>query len=70
MLYEFVGFRRGAGEGLRFSGAWGHVTGWSVPDVAIQRGGLVIGLSGQVLDILVFEDDVTTVSRNVGPRIP
>jgi hypothetical protein len=70
MLYEFLGFRHGAGGGLRSSGAWRHVTGWSVPEVAIERGGLAKGLSRRVLDILVFEDDVTTVSRNVGPHIP
>ena len=28
------------------------------------------GLSRQVLDVPDFEDDVTTVSRNVGPHIP
>jgi len=70
MLCEFLGLRRGAGGGLRSSGAWRHVTRGSVPAVAIHRGGLAKGLSRQVLDILVFEDDVTTVSRNVGPHIP
>ena len=56
VLYEFLGFRRGAGGGLHSSGAWGHVTGWSVPAVAIQRGGLAKGLSRRVLDIQVYED--------------
>jgi len=40
-----------------------------VPQVAIHRGGIAKGLSRQVLDALVFEDDVTTVSRNVGPHV-